>query len=327
MQQQILFNTIFNKTENDWDSNSFLISTIEKYPYFGVAHFYALKKAIKNETTFATTAAKTALFFNNPYYLQALLKEDEINKIETEALVTIDSNETESNLNTTQNSEPILKDEVLTLYSENNIAIKENGVNSNIENDNANDKAEPITTLVEVTDSNTESSTSTIEYKEVENIVEIAETTIIQENSNTVQEKEATITNEQEEKSLPAKEEMLFEPLHATDYFASQGIKISDVPFLDDKLGKQLKSFTSWLKTMKKVHPDKLPMVTAQIETAVQNQAAKSNEEAEIVTEAMAEAFIQQGKEIRALDVYEKLSLLNPTKSAYFAAKIDQLKK
>jgi hypothetical protein len=122
------------------------------------------------------------------------------------------------------------------------------------------------------------------------------------------------------------KEELLFEPLYTTDYFASQGIKLSEGILGDDKLGKQLKSFTSWLKTMKKVHPDKLPMVTALIETTVQNQAAKSNLEEEVVTEAMAEAFVQQDKLVRSIDTYKKLSLLYPAKSAYFAAKIETLK-
>jgi len=121
--------------------------------------------------------------------------------------------------------------------------------------------------------------------------------------------------------------QMLFEPLHASDYFASQGIKLSEDALANDKLGKQLKSFTAWLKTMKKVHSDKLPAVTAIIETAVQTQAEKSNIEEEIVTEPMAEAYVQQHKYVKAIEIYSKLSLLNPAKSAYFAAKIDSLKK
>ena len=47
---------------------------------------------------------------------------------------------------------------------------------------------------------------------------------------------------------------MVFEPMHLVDYFASQGIKLSEEVQTGDKLGKQLKSFTEWLKTMKKVH-------------------------------------------------------------------------
>jgi hypothetical protein len=153
-----------------------------------------------------------------------------------------------------------------------------------------------------------------LESVKTENVVQIAETRLAAENvPQTV--------------ALVEKEEMIFEPLFASDYFASQGIKLSEIVEADDKLGKQLKSFTSWLKTMKKVHPDKLPMVNELVEAVVQKQAAKSNLEEEVLTEAMAEAFEAQGKEIRAIEVYEKLSLLNPTKSAYFAAKIDQLKK
>ena len=121
-------------------------------------------------------------------------------------------------------------------------------------------------------------------------------------------------------------EELLFQPLHASDYFASQGIKLSENALATDKLGKQLKSFTAWLKTMKKVNTDKLPIVSAIAETAVKTQAEKSNVEEEIVTEPMAEAYILQNKTLKAIDIYNKLSLLNPTKSAYFAAKIDSLK-
>jgi hypothetical protein len=121
--------------------------------------------------------------------------------------------------------------------------------------------------------------------------------------------------------------EIMFEPLHASDYFASQGIKLSEDMMGNDKLGKQLKSFTSWLKTMKKVHPDKISETGRATDTAIQTIAEKSNLEEDIVTEAMAEAYILQNKHAKAVDTYEKLSLLNPAKSAYFAAKIESLKK
>ena len=44
------------------------------------------------------------------------------------------------------------------------------------------------------------------------------------------------------------------------------------------------------------------------------------------VTETMAEVLIKQDKNDEAIRIYEKLSLLNPSKRAYFAAKIEQLK-
>lgn len=121
--------------------------------------------------------------------------------------------------------------------------------------------------------------------------------------------------------------EVMFEPLHASDYFASQGIKLSEDMMGNDKLGKQLRSFTSWLKTMKKVHPDKISETGRATDTAIQSIAEKSNKEEDVVTEAMADAYILQNKHAKAIDTYEKLSLLNPAKSAYFAAKIESLKK
>ncbi|MEO5889310.1 MAG: hypothetical protein ABIQ31_03615 [Ferruginibacter sp.] len=126
--------------------------------------------------------------------------------------------------------------------------------------------------------------------------------------------------------SNTTEKEITFEPLHTSDYFASLGIKLSDDIKPSDKLGKQLKSFTEWLKTMKKVHNDQLPPLSGQSDMSIQKLAEQSNKEDAIVTEAMADVLLQQGKAEKAIDVYKKLSLLNPSKSTYFAAKIDQLK-
>jgi hypothetical protein len=119
---------------------------------------------------------------------------------------------------------------------------------------------------------------------------------------------------------------LIFEPLHTTDYFASQGIKLSEEIQGNDKLSKQLKSFTEWIKTMKRINPEKIGVaISEKTEIAITQLAEKSNTEEEILTEAMAEVFSQQGKQDKAVEVYQKLSLLNPAKSAYFAAKIEQL--
>lgn len=149
------------------------------------------------------------------------------------------------------------------------------------------------------------------------------------DNRNSVNEKA------QAEGSLPANslnkgnknEELLFEPLHTTDYFASQGIKLSEEALSNDKLGKQLKSFTDWLKTMKKINGDKLPEISGPVDSAVLKMAENSNMETNVDTESMAEVFVQQGKISKAIEIYNKLSLQNPSKSAYFAKKIESLKK
>jgi len=88
-----------------------------------------------------------------------------------------------------------------------------------------------------------------------------------------------------------------------------------------------MKSFTDWLKTMRKL-PQKnreiIPDIAA--EHQVQAIAAHSIEGKEVVTETMAEVLAKQGMREKAVDMYRKLSLLEPDKSAYFATKIEQLK-
>lgn len=118
------------------------------------------------------------------------------------------------------------------------------------------------------------------------------------------------------------------DPYYRVDYFASQGIKLKQEDNPDDELGTRLRSFTGWLKQMKRINaqqPADLGTTQAD-ELAVQVQAAHSNESADIYTEAMADVLVKQGKPERAITVYEKLSFLDPAKSFYFAAKIFELK-
>lgn len=121
-------------------------------------------------------------------------------------------------------------------------------------------------------------------------------------------------------------EEVAFEPLHTIDYFASQGIRITDELISNDKLGSQMKSFTEWLKSMKKLHPSKLEEQSLATERLIRSAADESNINSEILTEAMAEVLIKQDKKEKAIEMFSKLSLINPAKSAYFAARIESIK-
>jgi len=133
-------------------------------------------------------------------------------------------------------------------------------------------------------------------------------------------ENKATADNDSDDNEIE------FEPLHTVDYFASQGIKIPEEALENDALGKQVKSFTAWLKSMKKLHPGQLPEQNEVIERIIQTSSEASNQNAHVLTEAMAEVLVKQGKREKAIEMYEKLSLLNPSKSAYFAPKIESLK-
>jgi hypothetical protein len=118
-----------------------------------------------------------------------------------------------------------------------------------------------------------------------------------------------------------------FEPLYTIDYFASQGIKIAAEASPKDQLSLKLRSFTEWLRAMKKLHPEKIDKVFNQDQEEQVRVIAESSNAPQIVyTEAMAEVFIKQGKKDKARQVFEKLSLLDPAKSAYFAVRIKELK-
>lgn len=119
----------------------------------------------------------------------------------------------------------------------------------------------------------------------------------------------------------------IFEPYHTVDYFASVGIKPPSQEHAKDRFGQQLKSFTDWLKEMKRIP---LAEVTRKIpverEKEVAALAHHSLDDKQVWTEAMAEVWIKQGERQKAIRIYEKLSLLDPSKSAYFAGKIESLK-
>ena len=113
-------------------------------------------------------------------------------------------------------------------------------------------------------------------------------------------------------------------PYHTVDYFASQGIRLELEPKADDKFGQQLKSFTSWLKQMKRLPAIK--MADKEPDPIVADIATHSLEKGEIVTESMAEVLMMQGKQAQAVEVWQKLSLLHPEKSHYFASLIEKTK-
>lgn len=126
---------------------------------------------------------------------------------------------------------------------------------------------------------------------------------------------------------VPKLEEIAFDPYHTIDYFASQGIKFVQDENPSDKLGKQLKSFTDWLKIMKRLPQKAFEEITDETREAdVEIIAAHSIEEKDVVTEAMATVLAKQGKNEKAIETYQKLSLLDPGKSHYFATKIEELK-
>ncbi len=126
----------------------------------------------------------------------------------------------------------------------------------------------------------------------------------------------------------PDKNALTFTPYHTVDYFASQGIKLGEEIKPADRFGSQLKSFTSWLKEMRRLPEAEVTSKFSSFENNKVEKMAQSSLAGEnAITEAMAQVWIKQNHPQKAIDIYKKLSLQNPAKSAFFAAKIEHLKK
>ena len=115
------------------------------------------------------------------------------------------------------------------------------------------------------------------------------------------------------------------EPYHTVDYFASQGIK-TRLDDAQDELGRKVRTFTAWLKTMKRLQPAAEINEIEESDEEIDNGLDQPINQEIIATEAMAEVYLKQGLAQKAIEVYAKLSLQNPANSHIFAAKIIQIK-
>jgi hypothetical protein len=260
---------------------------VTDYPYATVGHLLLAKKESEAGINAEETLRDTALFINNPLWLQWIL--DDLKFREQKELI-IHERQPEI-------SEP----DPMT------------GVDTEVE--------KPIEIAVDVNTPSHEGIDEKVEIPAVKSALPPKE---IGEPENYIQS-EADADDTGPTGVEPGKEEMpVFQSYHTIDYFASQGIRLHPADLGKDKLGQQLRSFTDWLRSMKKL-PQTATGEEDPSEQTVRVIAEHSIEEREVLTEAMAEVWAKQGNKQKASEIYRKLSLLNPSKSAYFAAKIDQL--
>lgn len=177
------------------------------------------------------------------------------------------------------------------------------------------------------------------------------------------QEKEAIIM--ETIKTGEEADELTIQPASADDYFLQQGIHVSnELPEVNeikhetdsitenenDKSLMVVMSFAEWLKHIssknQKAKEEEAEQKALKAMWQQQKLAAAIEEESEeipeqvfemavnsisrqdeLVSESLADVYAKQGKKEKAIDMYQKLSLLNPEKNAYFAAKIEKLQK
>ena len=285
----------------------------QQYPYFAPAQFLLLKKLKQADPgQYQKALQKARLYYHDPLQLEWILSSDkfqlELNDLPDEV-----------------ESEPAEEDEIDDAPNEEELIDK-------IEVQ-ATEPAEAIFTEIEDTGNEDEEETEEAEEDKSEtnlpplNISGVIEKTIATEKEEAPQESTTPEKALPQMTISPAPEGLTFEPYHTIDYFASQGIKIGAEEKSTDKFGKQVRSFTDWLKVMKKLPVSEMGRnVDAGAERKVENLAEHSVDEANVVTEAMAEVWLKQGNKQKAIETYNKLSLLNPSKKAYFAAQIEHLK-
>lgn len=301
--------SVFKLALTDNNTQSSLEDICKKYPYFTAAQFCLTKVSPQHTDVYQNSLHKSALLFNNIHWLNYQLYYSDVD-------VQHVTQQVENNLLNVDETE--LNEQVTD--------VNDSEIQSNLTITNTVKSKQDEISFVE---ESAEDTVGSIDADNTDIVTEVLDTTLAENNVSTILKNELAVSELANNTAITTQngaESLLFEPLHTTDYFASVGIKIADEQKPTDKLGLQLKSFTAWLKTMKKVHVVEETSNTA-TDITIQTLADKSNTEAEVVTEAMANILIQQGSIKKAVEVLEKLSLLNPAKSTYFATQINQLNK
>jgi len=336
-----ILQTLTRKSSLSEVSEEELKQIADKYPYFGATQFLLGKKLYQQETKDAETAIqKAALHFTDALWLHYNFLEEEkvteenptvqnAEQLENNSLNVNAADEEVTTINKTSSVLEILAEAEVILNEEENI-LKDYATESDLIEEDDDIIKEKTDAIEEERNTNEEVKEPGLKENDFENLPETDNTELLDEPETEPNEKLSNLLKEQAAAfEKPAEETVLpveTTAYHRIDYFDSQGIKLEEEK-ANDKLGIQLKRFTDWLKQMKKINPNLNALETdAAGESRVQNMAEHSNEPKEVVTEAMAEVLVKQGKPEQAIQIYEKLSFFNPSKSAYFGAKIQELK-
>jgi hypothetical protein len=358
-----LVKSIFQKESLQDCSIEELQNISGQYSYFAPVQFLLAEKLRSGEENlYAEQLQNLSLHFSNPLWLDYLLNGYK-SEIISEAENAHRADETTTGEGT---PEHIVTNEEINIKSGSEMPVQVGDMINESQNENINsfdettfaaDKQENIENSNEEINIKSEPEIPVqmdkmVSESQNENVNSLDEAMVVAENSGNIEfsnqellinrESGAEIpgsseieSNEPQISILPlpdlkpesAETELTFEPYHTVDYFASQGVKFVPEEKPADRFGRQLKSFTEWLKTMKRLPQMEAAKISdTSVDEKVQQLADHSINEDEIVTETMAEVWLKQGNKEKAIETYNKLSLLNPGKSVYFASLIEQLK-
>ena len=298
----VLAQQLFGKSSVDECDLQEIKDLVTRYPYFAPAQFLLLEKLKReNSPEYSSQLQKAVLYYHNPLEFEYFISSDRFQTdVAFEEIDLPDARHQQED----EESIPVIAapdGEIINVNTEEPVTTETEAENFEVEHDEVAGSVETI--------------------NEIENSIASGEK--ITEAIERVLERE-----EEQIKEPPQNADLVFEPYHTVDYFASQGIKLSQDEIPKDKFGKQLKSFTEWLKTLKRLPATEAAKeMDTSAESKVQHLAEDSVHRSDVVTEAMAEVWIKQGNKEKAIETYNKLGLLNPSKKAYFAGLIENLKR
>jgi len=313
-----LVRSIFQKESLDDCSLEELQAMARQYSYFTPVQFLLAEKLkTTDENLYKEQLQKLCLHFNNPLWLDYLLNaykaEDLYIPATSETPETVKAEVIESMKENGSPESPVIIEEQEIPGS---MIVSEEVTNSAVE------VFEPIKDEILGSTEKNEGTTEFVEQTNTDSEIGTAASFAGENN-----EAQIPIPPLPDLSQQPAETELSFQPYHTVDYFASQGIKFVPEEKPTDRFSKQLKSFTEWLKAMKRLPQTETSKITGiTSDKKVEQMAEHSIDESEVVTETMAEVWIKQGNKEKAIETYNKLSLLNPDKSAYFASLAEQLK-
>jgi hypothetical protein len=292
-----------NKTKEE------LAEIVDRYPYFGFAQFLLAQTLADESDAGATKQLQhAALYFPNPFWMDYLLRKK--NSSINEVVNTIEKNVEEkiSSINELTTTERTATEEEKEKTSQNNLD-------------------EPDTDLTNViVDETFQGSNDEITFENADE-TEIDEGVGEAEREKLSKLIEQHLSEFKKPVDINGDIPLATRVYHAIDYFASQGIKLDPRLLNQDIIGNKVKKFTDWLKQMKRANENPTDLGTdIETEHIIEKIAQSSNEAKDVITETMAEVLKKQGKKEKAIQLYQKLSFLNPSKSTYFAAKINELK-
>jgi len=298
----VLAQQLFGKSSVDECDLQEIKDLVNRYPYFAPAQFLLLEKLKRqNAPEYSSQLQKAVLYYHNPLEFEYFISSDRF-----ETSVDFVENSQVSDINNQEKEDlslPVDEPhyEMINIDSPPSVFIQTGPENLEAAVPQPSEKMEVVT----------------------ENELDISNEQLMSQSI------ERVLENEDVQAQQPIKEnDLVFEPYHTVDYFASQGIKLSQEEIPKDKFGKQLKSFTEWLKTLKRLPATEVSKeIDSSAESKVQHLAEDSVHRSDVLTEAMAEVWIKQGNKEKAIETYNKLGLLNPSKKAYFAGLIENLKR